>query len=152
MQDIDDRVSRKCERENRQALAWIAHHRDGSDEQEAHGKRHVEANARLVLVHDGEADIRTRRQREDQRRELREAQFSNQAVRRRSRHRGCSNRLPGKPESEAAKCHHHCAKRFAHEELSSRKLSGSMWYSAGSTGETTLSRPAWPRGSQRLRS
>ena len=61
------------------------HHGHRRDEQEADGERDVEPDAGLVLAHDREADVGAGRQRQQQRRHLRQAQLVDQPLRRRGR-------------------------------------------------------------------
>ena len=79
MADVEDRVSGERERQDGECLARLAEYRDGGDEEKTGRQRDVEADAEPRRVHRGEADIRPRRQGQQQRGELAEAQLTDQS-------------------------------------------------------------------------
>ena len=68
------------EREDGERLARIADQRRRGDHEESGRQRDIEADAGLRFMRDREADVCAGRQREQQRRQLREAQLGDEAI------------------------------------------------------------------------
>lgn len=81
MRDVNDRVRRERQRQHRKRLMRIADERRGGDNQEPEGQRDVESDPELPFVIDGGSHVRAGDQRKQQRCELCEPKFGDQAIR-----------------------------------------------------------------------
>ena len=81
MGDVEDRMSRKRKREDRQRLPGIANECRGRYHEESNRQRDIEADSRMCFVGNREADVHTRRQDQQQSGELCEPQLTHEPIR-----------------------------------------------------------------------
>ncbi len=102
MGDVEHGVRGEGQRQNCQRVSRIAHQRRGGDDEKSDREGDVEADTLHTFVGDGQSNVRAGRHRQQQRRELTQAQLGHEAIRRRRRDLRCADGVPREPDRQAA--------------------------------------------------